>query len=379
MTTITIPPGSNLDPYLMANRINTRFVLGPGSYRLGTGWAFDKDHDHCCLGPDCELIGAGSRETFIYANPVRIPEGAKQIESLTAGSRSEYCESTVIRGLTLFAETLFAGGIGTEIDTNIGVIGIHTWACRTTIEDVVVHGVQGTRPDREGFGVLVNAPGEYIASDEFETQPVGGSRIENVEVTGRGYVCGVYIGYPRPAETSIARNIRVSSCGEGPAHAAFGTNGGVLWSNIQNTGRWNRAIFCDTAGGDGTIFSACRLQAEDVLVEFRGSCGVVWKDILVTDSFLETTCAPDRSDRTYAAALVLARDGGKPGPVFLNVGIQNCVIRATAPCDHYLGSIDSPGSDNGIFHSRLIGPGTWKSPILADGSNGFREYGILKV
>ena len=63
MTTITIPPGSNLDPYLMANRINTRFILGPGSYRLGTGWAFDKDHDHCCLGFDCELVGAGRRET----------------------------------------------------------------------------------------------------------------------------------------------------------------------------------------------------------------------------------------------------------------------------------------------------------------------------
>ena len=375
MTTITIPPGSNLDPYLMANRINTRFVLGPGSYRLGTGWAFDKDHDHCCLGFDCELVGAGSRETFIYANPVRIPEGAKQIESLTAGSRSEYCESTVIRGLTLFAETLFAGGIGTEIDTNIGVIGIHTWACRTTIEDVVVHGVQGTRPDREGFGVLVNAPGEYIAiDDEFETQPVGGSRIENVEVTGRGYVCGVYIGYPRPAETSIARNIRVSSCGEGPAHAAFGTNGGVLWSGLSNHGRWQRAVFCDTAGGESTVISGSHLRAENVLVEFRGSTGMKWKDIVVTDSLLEVTPA---KDRTYAAALVLARDGEKPGPEFDGVAIQNCTIRG-GEGDHYTGSIDSAGKNNGIFYCRLTGS-AWKSPVLAGGFGGMREFGTVRL
>ena len=138
-------------------------MLAPGYYTTGTGWAFDKDHDHCCLGVDCELVGAGSRETYIHANPVRIPEGAKQIEALTAGSRSGYCESTVIRGLTLLADSegdLFA------VIPDIGVIGIHTWACRTTIEDVVVQGVQGTRPDREGFGVLVNAPGEYIMIDE---------------------------------------------------------------------------------------------------------------------------------------------------------------------------------------------------------------------
>lgn len=366
-TTIHIHPGSDLDRHLKANRANTRFILEPGHYHTGTGWAFDEEFDHCVLGTDCELIGAGSDKTWIHASisSIPVPPNAKQVEVFTAGSRSAVCLTTRIEGVGIAC-----GGIGDVTSLELGTVGLHTWSDQAFIKDVAIYGVTGFRPDKEGFGVLVNRPG--VSLDE---NLVGGSIIQDVTVSSSGgYVCGVYIGYTDPRVSSVARNIIVNSWSK-PSHAAFGTNGGVLWSNVQNTGRWNRAVFCDTDGGEGTIFSASRLQAEDVIVEFRGATGTVWKDILVTDSILQTTASLDRSDRTYAAALVLARDGARPGPSFSNVGIQNCVIRATAPCNHFSGSIDSPGSDNGIFHSRLIGP--WKPPVVVDGAV-FREYGILK-
>lgn len=366
MTTIAIPPNSYLDPYFKAHREDTRFVLGPGLYNVQSGWHYDKDHDHCCMGPGCELIGAGSRETRINVDveDAGVPDGAKQIESLTAGSRSGYCQSVTLRGFSL--ETPYD-----DKWADLGHIGIHTWSCQTVIEDVILYGIRGTRPDREGFGVLVNESGGWAGVSKT---PAGGSRIENVDVTASGYVCGVYIGYPNPMETSIARNIRVGTCGYDVAHAAFGTNGGVLWSGLSNTGRWQRAIFCDTAGGEGTVISGSHLRAENVLVEFRGGTGIKWKDIVVTDSLLEVTPA---KDRTYAAALVLARDGEKPGPEFDGVAIQNCTIRGGTG-DHYVGSIDSAGKNNGVFYCRLTGS-AWKSPVLAGGFNGMREFGTVRL
>ena len=190
------------------------------------------------------------------------------------------------------------------------------------------------------------------------------------------YVCGVYVGYRTPFDATVARNIRLHSAGPGIAHAAFGTNGGVLWSNLSNTGRWARAVFCDTEGGEGTIISASRLRAERILVEFRGPTGVRWKDILVTDSILEAPEAPAGARRDYAAGLVLARDGDLPGAEFDNVSITHCTLRGCGAGDHYAGSIDSTGRDNGIFHSRLVGC-AWKPAVVA-GSGGFREFGNLR-
>ena len=373
MTTIQIPPGTNIDPYLKAHRNDTRFVLAPGYYTIGTGWAFDRDHDHCSLGPGCELVGAGSRETTLSPSfATEPPDGAKQIEFFTAGSRSGQCDYVAIRGLTINA-----GGMSDDL----GIVGLHVWSDRVDIDDVAVWGIEGHRPDREGFGVLVNQSGAGT-SDVWASMP-GGSRIENVEVVceqradmGENYVCGVYVGYRTPFDATVARNIRVHSGGDGIAHAAFGTNGGVLWSNISNTGRWSRAVFCDTGGGEGTIISASHLRAERVLVEFRGSTGVRWKDILVTDSILEATEAPPDARRDYAAGLVLARDGDLPGAAFDNVSITHCTLRGCGTGDHYAGSIDSTGRDNGIFHSRLVGC-AWKPAVVA-GSGGFREFGNLR-
>lgn len=357
MITIHIPKGACLDPYLKANRTETTFVLESGAYTLGTGWAFNDDFDHCCLGPGCSLLGAGSRETQIYCvDEDTVPEGAKQVELFTAGNRSGECRHVRVEGVQIVS----------CVPGTYGIVGLHVWSSQSVIRDVAVLDIRGYRPDREGFGVLVNEAG-------IPTTGLAPSIVEDVTVSIRaggddGYVCGCYIGLTYGA-LAVARNILVENVGGAPAHAAFGTNGGVRWSAVANRGRWQRAIFCDTSGGEGTIFSGSSLTAENVLVEFRGGDKIRWKDILVTDSLLTIPNAP----RTYAAGLVLAHDAGPPE--FDNVAVQNCTLRATGAGPFYAGSIDSPGKGSGIFHSRLLG-GPWGKAQVAGGfGSGFADYG----
>lgn len=359
MTTIKIPAGSNLDPYLKANRIRTRFELEPGTYTCGTGWEFDREFDHVCLAAGCELIGAGANETNIRCNPPEIlPQGARQIEGFTVGERHGTTGAPcLVRGVTLDI---------TSSDPSLGLIGLHSWCYRVTLDDIRILGVRGDRASgNEGFGILVNGCGP--------DRQGGANRITNCRVlTDGGYVCGIYVGIETPHTPSYVENCTVGHVNRMQradvplrpiGHAAFGTNGGVFWDRCSNQGRWERAIFCDTAGGSGTLFSGCHLRAERVLVEFRGDNGMVWRDIIVQASLLEIT--PAGEDRKYAAALVLANDGPKPGPAFNGVRIVASTIRADEGI-HYLGSSDSQKTiGSGVQFCNLVG--LWASPIQGEG------------
>lgn len=375
MTIVKLPAGTFLDPHLKAHRGGTRFELEDGTYYCGTGWAFDKDFDHVCLGPECELIGNGANRTIIelHAQPGNIPKGARQVEGFTCGVRSfrpAEGTSNTIRGVTF----LLAESMASDYE-DLGLIGLHAWSYRVTLDDVRVIGVQGNRKTgNEGFGILVNGVGEN------GKRTGGGSRITNCRVYARkGYVCGVYVGYDVPVLPSSVSDVIVGftpMASEEVAHAAFGTNGGVFWSELRNIGRWERAVFCDTGGGQGTLISNSRLQAERVLVEFRGCSGMAWRDIVIQDSILETT---PLAGRKYAAGLVLACDGPAPGATFENVLIRGCTMRSSGGL-HYVGSVDVPGASAcGIHAGNLIG--TWEPPVISGGvtSYGFREFGVLRA
>lgn len=331
MTTIKIPAGSSIDPYLKSNRNNTEFRLESGTYVTGGNWAFD-GLDHTMLGPGCRLIGAGSGSTRIWCDPVLVNPKAAQHEAITAGSRTYECGFVEVSGVSIQCPR----------SPKIGNIGLHVWSDRCIVRDVEVCGLSGYRsmagePSRESFGILINRSGK--------PQDVGGSIVENVTIRTAGtmetenYCCGLYVGIVEPEHKSFVRNAVVTNYHNAPAHAAFGTNGGVIWTACSNDGCWNRAIFCDTAGGNGTIFSACHLVAGSVAVEFRGPDGIEWRNIMVSGCVIE---AMPYVDSPYRAGLVLARDG-KVGPKFKNVTLQSCqlVPSAIGRAELYVGSIDN--------------------------------------
>ena len=355
MSTILIPSGSHIDPYLKAHRENTTFVLSAGTYVTAGNWGF-QDHDHTMLGRNCHLIGAGMESTKLLCDDTAAPSNAAQHEALTAGSRSEQCDFVSIRGI----------GIVCPASDSVGSVGLHVWSDRCCVEDVEVRGVAGFRsgPDaasREGFGILINQAGKSVDAS--------GSIIRDVVVRASNttrddqYVCGLYVGIVKPAGVSFVQNARVVNYFRKPAHAAFGTNGGVLWTSCANEGRWNRAIFCDTAGGSGTIFSGCRLQAERVAVEFRGPDGIEWTDIAVTGSVINVT---HRDGIPYCAGLVLARDG-KNGPTFKNVTLNACQLirNDDASRDAYVGSIDGDNA-YGCGTRGCHAAGGWKPAVIGN-------------
>ena len=188
------------------------------------------------------------------------------------------------------------------------------------------------------------------------------------------YVCGFYIGLQDNAGGyTTANRIGVVSHAEIPTHAAFGFNGGVQASQLVNSGRFRRGIFCDVSGGSNTIVSNSRLVASAVMMEFRGS-NLTWRNIELNDSLL--VLRPDRDSR-YCAALVLADDGGTR---FDNVSINRSTIRVDTSnlTDDNGAPVPIPlltdGSDNGrdthhcgIFGCRMIGP--WRGATVA--SSGF--------
>lgn len=365
----------DLTPWLRKYRTDTRFELGEGTFVVPGNWGFD-DFDHVALGPGCELIGAGSGRTTLtfpqggYAHP---PD-AKQVECFTAGSRSGACDFVRIEGVSIEAAT----------QSGVASVGLHVWSDSCVVRDVALIDISGSRSVAEGFGLLVNRAGERCGT-------AGGGLIEGVAVfleipvfksEGDNYVCGCYVGIEDADQPTIVRDVRVINPVEDvPAHAAFGTNGGVLWSGIRNVGRWRRAVFCDTAGGSGTLISGSQLQAENVLVEFRGGENMKWRDIVVSGSMLELVQSPD--PREYAAALVLATDGapGNGSPAFEGVRLHGCTLRADGPSPKphgfVFGSCDSPRSIAcGVIQCHAVG--NWKAPIQTNGSTGFLTSGTVR-
>lgn len=370
MTTVYIPPGSNIDHYLRTHRSHTRFVLSEGIYTTASAFAF-ADLDYTMLGNRCELIGAGQSKTIIWVEAFRdlIPKGAAQMECLTAGSRSQNSSRVELRGFTLGRSS-----VGYDLP-GFGIVGVHIWSDSCSVRDVGICSITGKRQapgmaSSEGFGLLVNqsgSPGLYV----------GGSTIEDVIVTvgtakpagDEHYVCGVYVGYPNPHVPSSVRFISVVNPSDAPAHAAFGLNGGIMGSEWSCRGRWNRAIFCDVSGGSRSRVANSDLRAERVAMELRGA-GVAWRDIVLADSFIEL--APQAE---YAAALVLADDEGS---IFDNVVIRSCELRGTQrdPVNRqipiYHGSIDAPNAIGcGLSGCRLSGPTpAWNPAVTTKRSPG---------
>ncbi len=372
MNRIEIDPGQSIDPYLRANRSNTKFKLREGEYFTEGSFAFE-GLDHSMLAPGCEIEGSGSKRTLIRAASVKVPSNGTQIECLTAGSRTGACQNVYLSGFTVapFPE---------ERTTYLGVIGLHVWSDRCELYDIATEQITGCRtiegvsgfPSREGFGLLVNASGLP------EEGRVGGSRIIGVRVEvwdgfrdqklGEHYVCGCYVGVKDPDDATIVSDVSVINRSSTEAHAAFGVNGAIFGRNWRNLGSWNRAIFCDVTGGTGTLIESSFFSAGRVAVEFRGS-KVDWDNILIRGSHFKVQPIPGAK---YVAGLVLVDDGGSS---FSNVRIEDSVIvgdqwsvnatpahLSTKDCPFYIGSADCPDIDGCGVKARFVGQ--WAEPQI---------------
>lgn len=364
MKTLLLEPGP-IDPALRSHRADTRFMLTRGRYTTESSLAF-ADLDYSMLGPGCELIGAGTGETIIdVVPPGPLAARAWQIECLTAGSRSGRAERVALRGFTLNCPDVTSPALNLP-----GVVGVHVWADEAEVAGLSINGITGTRPtangqpSREGFGLLVNQAGQPVNPGRSVVEHVW-VRLAELFTPGKAehYTCAVYLGIASPCYASFMDNVGCSNPSAIPGHAAFGVNGGVIARTLSNTGRWNRAIFCDTAGGSGTCIDQSNLRAERVAMEFRGA-RVTWRDIILRDSFVTLLPDPD----AYAAALVIVDDSNASDPtpsVFDTVQIRGCVIRCSPaagkpgqkPAQFYPGSLDARNASNvGLIGNTISAP-----------------------
>lgn len=354
MTTIEIPNGANLDPYFKANRWDTVFRLGAGTYFCESSWNF-KEYGWTMVGPGCSLIGAGSSNTAIVIRRETIPDDAWQVENLTAGNRDGICEGVELGGFKLLcsSDPRPKGRVA-------GQVGVHVWSDRAIIRDLEIRGVTGVlptdskHPSREGFGLLVNGPGRAVRCR-------GGAIIENVLVgvignreskDGLVYVCAVYPGYVEPEEYTVARNVHVVTDPGVKGTVAYGFNSKVLASGLTSKGRWGRAIFCDTDGGHDVLVSDCIFDVEGTGLELHGN---KWSDVFVFSSRFRFRFQ-NPSDTDFGAGVVLL--GINRFEDFARIGMVGCVLEAEAgtKVPHYAGSVKGPASDVGLQGCRMIGP-----------------------
>lgn len=365
-TKIHIPPGALIDPFLKAHRRDTQFLLGPGEYYCSGSPEF-RDHDWCCLGPGCELRGAGSGKTTVRAIG-GVAKGAYQYEFLTAGSRSSGCDFVAIIGLHL--DVSFDPAPESEefhsasLPDDVGRVGLHVWSENSIVRNVSVSGIVGHEPrdgaSREGFGILIN----QSKPDLGIVGPFDNHLIENcaVEMTPRAgpdmnFSCGVYVGLENPTGISIARRIRVGNMSAQRCHAAFASNGGVQWSQCENHGRFDRAIYCDVTGGSDVLWSDCRFHAEREFITLHaGGDGRKehWRDYLIRDCHITM----DREASGPYAAIMVLRDLNKKAEVnsFNRVEMRHCTIHNKATVPTYAGSWDAKRTAGcGMEHCRWVG------------------------
>jgi len=353
MMTIKIPPGYDLTPILKAHRNGARFELDAGTYFLDSAWAFDAEPDHCSLGPECQLVGAGSGRTSILIDgAATLHPDAYQIICLSAGGRNSACKDIEISGLSIACppppEAPFRP---------VGVIGMQIWSDRAVIDDVAIHGITGSRPtvadapSSEGFGILLNRP---------KVQGwTGRSRVRDVVIEcgqnqGRDeiYVTGFYPGYVNPEDSSEHENILVSNRTSYPASVAFGLNGGVSGHSWRCIGRWTRGIYCDVSGGARSFIHQSEFHVEGTAVELHTEKGKPsdWSDIFLSDSHIYF----NPTDK-FAAGLVLrtAESGHKISRVQLN----RCTLvnYGKTGLPHWAGSAVGNVYDCGLHDCQFIG------------------------
>lgn len=238
MTTIEIPPGECIDPYLREFREpGTTFVLGVGEYT--TRGCFDfPEHDLCMLAPECRLMGAGSGSTTLDGTQPTMAHGGKPTgyaEILTGGARTTgESNSIVIQGLSV---------ISPDRTTSVGV---HLWTTQGIVEDVLPYNVFGDRgaagPVKEGFGILINNSAESPGAD-------GGHRISNCRAALaatdiENYTTAIFVGCV--SRGSLLRSY-VENCVvlAHDAHAGFAFNDRTTIKNCEVVG-CRRAVFVDT-------------------------------------------------------------------------------------------------------------------------------------
>lgn len=328
--------GRHLDDLFKAHRLDTVFILGPGTFYVQGGWGFDKDFDHTVLGACCELIGSGMDQTRIEVLPgLGVPENATQIECLTAGSRRGESEMTVIRDLTISCPTK-----PSHVKKPVGIIGIHVWSNSCVIKNVRVENVTGAPEvppvSREGFGVLINKSGSG------QILPIGRAIVENVEVfvvpnseNSLTFLTGFYCGYLGATEYSVCNNIRVHNGFATPASVAFGVNDKVLGSQWQSYGAWTRGIYCDVHGGQDVLITNSAFEVTSTFVEFQTHGAETWRNIVVSNSV--ATFKPRGIKGDYCAGLVLMDYSKDRSGRFNQVSLQGCTFRVvtqkTLPSD----------------------------------------------
>lgn len=353
MTTIEIPNGANLDPYFKANRRDTEFRMRSGVYYCESAWGYAA-HDYTMMGEGCALVGCGSQRTCIVVRNESVPEAAWQIENLTAGSRSGASSFVELRGFTLVC-----AGAGRPKDRLAGQVGIHVWSDHARILDVEVRNVFGVRPtdaknpSQEGFGVLLNGPGN-------RERCVGGSLVEDVrvftglpEVTDKSpnYMTGIYAGYVEPEEYTVVRNVSVVNHYSKMADVAFGVNSKVLGSGWTSQGRWGRGIYCDVCGGRDVLVGDSVFEVEQTGVEFQSS---EWRDVTVMGC--RFVVKPGNDPYAFGAGLVLVHRGIPTR--FENVTLIGCVLEAKANggAKFYTGSVTQGEAVNvGLRRCEMIG------------------------
>jgi hypothetical protein len=237
-TTIEIPPGECIDPYLREFREpGTTFVLGVGEYT--TRGCFDfPEHDLCMLAPGTRLEGAGINSTILNGtDPVLEHEGKPTgyAEILTGGARTTgYSSSIVVKGLSIIAPSDITG------------VGLHLWTTQAVVEDVVVYNIFGDRnassPVKEGFGILVNNSAELGGVD-------GGHRVLNCKVQlaysdEENYATAIFVGCVSrgPLLRSYIENCIVLAK---DAHAGYAFNDRTTIKDCEVVG-CRRAVFVDT-------------------------------------------------------------------------------------------------------------------------------------
>jgi len=238
MTTIEIPPGECIDPYLREFREpGTTFVLGVGEYT--TRGCFDfPDHDLCMLAPGTKLIGAGINSTILNGTEPTMLHGGKPTgyaEILTGGARtSGESNSIVVRDLSIIAPS------------DITSVGVHLWTTQAIVEDVVAYNIFGDRgatgPVKEGFGILVNNSAGLAGVD-------GGHRVSRCRAALaatdiENYTTAIFVGCVSrgPMLRSRIENCVVLAK---DAHAGYAFNDRTTIANCEVVG-CRRAIFVDT-------------------------------------------------------------------------------------------------------------------------------------
>lgn len=355
--TITIPAGSCIDSYLYRHREPTVFRLEPGYYTTRGHWAFnDSGRDCCGLAAGCELVGAGSGQTELSLDETNAPPGAKQHEVLTGGSRARYSESIRIEGLTVDCYS----------DSGTPTVGVHVWSYGVRVHDVVVRSVSGNRAVAEGFGVLVNEPGEQsplLGTSGAHVSDVTVATLSSVDPGVENFVCACYVGYAHPGAPSIAERITVVGEITNPAHAAFAGNFDVRFRDCRNTGRWNHGFFCDTGPGGNLWMVDSHLRAEYAIAAIR-SQGHPWTDIHFRNCVMDLVRG---GTADHAAGLVVADEyPGKAKAEFSRVQIRDSVLRTAVP-NTYAGSLDAVNAVRcGVPRAANEFVGLWAPAVIGD-------------